>query len=54
MMKFASFEKIVEVLYKNAIFTPKDQFNKELQLGVSFVGGYVAVAHGEYTILLKV
>lgn len=42
MMKFASFETIVEMLYKYAIPTPKDQCSKELQLGVSFAGGYVA------------
>ncbi|XP_057473376.1 mitochondrial phosphate carrier protein 3, mitochondrial-like [Actinidia eriantha] len=42
MMKFASFETIVENLYKYAIPTPKDQCSKSLQLGVSFAGGYVA------------
>ncbi|XP_024971180.1 mitochondrial phosphate carrier protein 3, mitochondrial-like [Cynara cardunculus var. scolymus] len=42
MMKFASFETIVEMLYKHAIPTPKDQCSKGLQLGVSFAGGYVA------------
>ncbi|KAK3026736.1 hypothetical protein RJ639_042189, partial [Escallonia herrerae] len=42
MMKFASFETIVEMLYKYAIPTPKDQCSKSLQLGVSFFGGYVA------------
>lgn len=42
MMKFASFETIVEMLYKYAIPTPKDQCSKSLQLGVSFAGGYVA------------
>ncbi|KAM7475786.1 hypothetical protein LguiB_023029 [Lonicera macranthoides] len=42
MMKFASFETIVEALYKYAIPTPKDQCSKSLQLGVSFAGGYVA------------
>ncbi|KAH7867161.1 hypothetical protein Vadar_029695 [Vaccinium darrowii] len=42
MMKFASFETIVENLYKYAIPTPKDQCSKTLQLGVSFAGGYVA------------
>ncbi|KVH98101.1 mitochondrial phosphate carrier protein 3, mitochondrial-like [Cynara cardunculus var. scolymus] len=42
MMKFASFETIVEMLYKYAIPTPKDQCSKRLQLGVSFAGGYVA------------
>ncbi|XP_059657273.1 mitochondrial phosphate carrier protein 3, mitochondrial-like [Cornus florida] len=42
MMKFASFETIVEMPYKYAIPTPKDQCSKSLQLGVSFAGGYVA------------
>ncbi|KAJ6688445.1 SOLUTE CARRIER FAMILY 25 (MITOCHONDRIAL CARRIER PHOSPHATE CARRIER) MEMBER 3 LIKE-RELATED-RELATED [Salix koriyanagi] len=42
MMKFASFETIVEQLYKNVIPTPKDQCSKTLQLGVSFAGGYAA------------
>lgn len=42
MMKFASFETIVEALYEYAIPTPKDQCSKSLQLGVSFAGGYVA------------
>ncbi|XP_072965960.1 mitochondrial phosphate carrier protein 3, mitochondrial-like [Typha angustifolia] len=42
MMKFASFENIVELMYKNVISTPKDQCSKPFQLGVSFVGGYAA------------
>ncbi|KAL6996860.1 Mitochondrial phosphate carrier protein 3, mitochondrial [Sarracenia purpurea var. burkii] len=42
MMKFVSFETIVEMLYKYAIPTPKDQCSKTLQLGVSLGGGYVA------------
>ncbi|XP_057971490.1 mitochondrial phosphate carrier protein 3, mitochondrial-like isoform X1 [Malania oleifera] len=42
MMKFASFETIVEMMYKYAIPTPKDQCSKPLQLGVSFAGGYIA------------
>lgn len=42
MMKFASFETIVEKIYKHAIPTPKDQCSKPLQLGVSFAGGYIA------------
>ncbi|KAE8693981.1 Phosphate carrier protein [Hibiscus syriacus] len=42
MMKFASFETIVELLYKHAIPTPKDKCSKPLQLGVSFAGGYIA------------
>jgi len=42
MMKFASFETIVELLYKHAIPTPKNECSKTLQLGVSFAGGYIA------------
>ncbi|KAH1194189.1 Mitochondrial phosphate carrier protein 3, mitochondrial [Glycine max] len=42
MMKFASFETIVELIYKHAIPTPKNECTKSLQLGVSFAGGYVA------------
>lgn len=42
MMKFATFENIVELMYKHAIPTPKDQCSSTLQLGVSFTGGYVA------------
>ncbi|GER47522.1 mitochondrial phosphate carrier protein [Striga asiatica] len=42
MMKFASFETIVELIYKHAIPTPKNDCSKSLQLGVSFAGGYVA------------
>ncbi|WCJ36336.1 Mitochondrial phosphate carrier protein 3 mitochondrial [Euphorbia peplus] len=42
MMKFASFETIVEQIYKHVIPTPKEQCSKSLQLGVSFAGGYVA------------
>ncbi|KAG6438430.1 hypothetical protein SASPL_103373 [Salvia splendens] len=42
MMKFASFETIVELIYKHAIPTPKNECSKPLQLGVSFGGGYIA------------
>uniref|UniRef100_A0A7N0T041 Uncharacterized protein n=1 Tax=Kalanchoe fedtschenkoi TaxID=63787 RepID=A0A7N0T041_KALFE len=42
MMKFASFETIVELLYKSVIPTPKDQCSGPFQLGVSFAGGYLA------------
>ncbi|KAL1809849.1 hypothetical protein DCAR_0729487 [Daucus carota subsp. sativus] len=42
MMKFTSYEMIVDLLYKHAIPTPKDQCSKPLQLGVSFAGGYLA------------
>lgn len=41
-MKFASFETIVELLYKYAIPIPKEQCSSPFQLGVSFAGGYVA------------
>ncbi|KAI3463573.1 hypothetical protein Pfo_020236 [Paulownia fortunei] len=42
MMKFATFENIVEGIYKYAIPTPKDQCSQTLQVGVSFSGGYIA------------
>ncbi|RWR86948.1 mitochondrial phosphate carrier protein 3, mitochondrial [Cinnamomum micranthum f. kanehirae] len=42
MMKFASFETIVEMIYKYGIPTPKEQLSNTLQLGVSFFGGYIA------------
>lgn len=42
MMKFASFEKIVELTYSHIIPTPKEECSKPLQLGVSFASGYVA------------
>ena len=41
MMKFASFETIVEMIYKK-MGKPKSDFNKAQQLGVSFIGGYIA------------
>lgn len=42
MVKFASFENIVELIYKHAIPTPKEKCSNSLQLGVSFAGGYIA------------
>uniref|UniRef100_A0A0D6R9Z8 Uncharacterized protein n=1 Tax=Araucaria cunninghamii TaxID=56994 RepID=A0A0D6R9Z8_ARACU len=42
MMKFASFENIVQLLYKHVIPIPKDQCSGPLQVGVSFTGGYIA------------
>ncbi|KAL2928180.1 Mitochondrial phosphate carrier protein 3 mitochondrial [Bienertia sinuspersici] len=42
MMKFASFETVVEMIYKYAIPNPKSECSKPLQLGVSFAGGYIA------------
>lgn len=42
MMKFATFETLVEYFYKHAVSTPKDQCSNTFQLGVSFACGYVA------------
>ncbi|XP_064999607.1 mitochondrial phosphate carrier protein 3, mitochondrial-like isoform X2 [Musa acuminata AAA Group] len=42
MMKFASFENTVEMIYKYSIPTPKEQCSQSLQVGVSIVGGYIA------------
>lgn len=42
MVKFASFEKTVEILYKTFMPKPKSEYNKVQQLGVSFAGGYIA------------
>jgi len=41
MMKFASFETIVEMIYKR-MPKPKDQYGKGVQTGVSCVAGYLA------------
>lgn len=42
MMKFACFERTVEALYKYVVPKPRDQCSKMEQLGVTFVGGYIA------------
>ncbi|MCO5595139.1 hypothetical protein L7F22_049177 [Adiantum nelumboides] len=42
MMKFACFEKTVELLYHYAVPVPKSECSKATQLGVSFAGGYIA------------
>ncbi|XP_028761146.1 mitochondrial phosphate carrier protein 3, mitochondrial isoform X1 [Neltuma alba] len=42
MMKFASFETVVEMIYKFVIPKSKNECSKSLQLGVSFAGGYLA------------
>jgi solute carrier family 25 phosphate transporter 3 len=44
MVKFASFERTVEFLYKTFLPKPKSEYNKLQQLGVSFSGGYIAVS----------
>jgi solute carrier family 25 phosphate transporter 3 len=59
MMKFASFETIVELIYKNFLSRPKNEYNKAQQLGVSFVAGYIAgvfcavVSHPADTLVSK-
>jgi solute carrier family 25 phosphate transporter 3 len=42
MMKFASFERVVELIYANFLSKPKESYNKFQQLQVSFAGGYIA------------
>lgn len=42
MMKFACFEKTVELLYQHVVPIPKNECSKTTQLGVSFAGGYIA------------
>lgn len=60
MMKFASFERTVEYIYANVLSKPKEQYNLLQQLGVSFVGGYIAgvfcavVSHPADTLVSKV
>jgi len=41
MMKFASFETIVSMIYAR-LAKPKDQYGKGVQTAVSFTGGYLA------------
>ena len=39
MVKFASFENTVSLLYSNVVPKPKEECTKTEQLGVSFVAG---------------
>ena len=41
MVKFATFEKTVEYIYKR-LGKPKEAYSKLQQTGVSFLGGYIA------------
>jgi solute carrier family 25 phosphate transporter 3 len=41
MVKFATFEKVVELIYKQ-LGKPKDSYNGVQQTGISFLGGYIA------------
>jgi len=58
MMKFASFERTVEFIY-SSLGKPKEDYNKLEQLGVSFLGGYIAgvfcaiVSHPADTLVSK-
>ncbi|PVV02801.1 hypothetical protein BB560_002744 [Smittium megazygosporum] len=42
MVKFATFETTVNLLYKNVMTRPKHEYNKTQQLGVTFTAGYIA------------
>ncbi|KAJ2856533.1 Cu/Pi carrier [Coemansia erecta] len=59
MVKFASFENIVEAIYKRVLKRPKSEFSKSQQLGVTFAAGYMAgimcaiVSHPADTIVSK-
>lgn len=59
MMKFASFERTVEAIYKYCLSKPKHEYNKAEQLGVTFVAGYWAgilcavVSHPADTVVSK-
>ncbi|KAJ2776768.1 Cu/Pi carrier [Coemansia javaensis] len=59
MVKFASFEKTVEAIYKHVLSKPKEQYSKAEQLGVTFAAGYFAgifcavVSHPADTLVSK-
>ncbi|KAJ1800624.1 Cu/Pi carrier [Coemansia sp. RSA 2399] len=59
MVKFATFEKTVEAIYKHLLSKPKDQYSKTEQLGVTFSAGYFAgifcaiVSHPADTLVSK-
>lgn len=42
MMKFACFERTVELLYKYVVPKPREQCSKADQLVVTFAAGYIA------------
>jgi hypothetical protein len=49
MMKFACFERTVELLYKHVVPKPRAECSKGEQLVVTFVAGYI----GESTVLKR-
>uniref|UniRef100_A0A2I9LPF7 Phosphate carrier protein, mitochondrial n=1 Tax=Centruroides hentzi TaxID=88313 RepID=A0A2I9LPF7_9SCOR len=59
MMKFACFERTVELLYKHVVPKPRDQCSKPEQLVVTFAAGYIAgvfcaiVSHPADTVVSK-
>jgi solute carrier family 25 phosphate transporter 3 len=59
MMKFACFEKTVELLYKHVVPKPREQCTKGEQLIVTFAAGYIAgvfcaiVSHPADTVVSK-
>uniref|UniRef100_A0A914RPG6 Phosphate carrier protein, mitochondrial n=1 Tax=Parascaris equorum TaxID=6256 RepID=A0A914RPG6_PAREQ len=59
MMKFACFERTVEMLYKYVVPKPRSQCSKPEQLVVTFIAGYIAgifcaiVSHPADTIVSK-
>lgn len=59
MMKFASFERVLELLYEKAVPKPREQCSKGEQLIVTFAAGYIAgvlcaiVSHPADTIVSK-
>lgn len=59
MMKFACFEKTIELLYKYVVPKPRDQCTKGEQLVVTFAAGYIAgvfcaiVSHPADTVVSK-
>jgi len=59
MMKFACFERTVELIYKKVVPKPRDQCSKAEQMIVTFAAGYIAgvfcavVSHPADTIVSK-
>ncbi|CAL8135349.1 unnamed protein product [Orchesella dallaii] len=59
MMKFASFERTVEILYEYVVRKPREQTSKGEQLSVTFAAGYIAgvfcavVSHPADTLVSK-
>lgn len=59
MMKFACFERTVEMLYKYVVPKPRSQCSKAEQLVITFCAGYIAgifcaiVSHPADTVVSK-